>query len=85
MDFLDRVTLLSTLYLTVSGIIKPSLKSIGQFLHAQINKKSYPKRIWMYGPTLVIEKASLFISPWTYVEIFSSPSCNNLSIRFTAY
>ncbi len=34
-----RVALLFTRYLTAIGIIPESLKSIGQFLHAEINKK----------------------------------------------
>ena len=33
-----RVALLSKTYLIVSGIIIPSLKSIGQFSHALINE-----------------------------------------------
>ena len=40
MDFLVTIIeLLCTLYQTVLGIIIPSLKSIGQFVHAYINEK----------------------------------------------
>ena len=41
-----RVDLLFTRYLTAVGIIPESLKSIGQFLYAEINKKdgrTHPK------------------------------------------
>ncbi len=34
---------LSTLYLTVLGIIIPSLKSVGQFCHTYIKKTKKPK------------------------------------------
>ena len=47
------VAALSTLYLTVLGIIIPSLKSIGQFWHAYINKSKKPKIVmftyWLFG------------------------------------
>ena len=52
-----RVATLSTLSLTVSGIILPSLKVIGQFLQAKINekdltvsdgRKDVQKDIWTY-------------------------------------
>ena len=38
MDFNYRVVTFSTLYLTILGIIIPSLKSIGQVSHTYINK-----------------------------------------------
>ena len=42
-----RVAALSTLYLTVLGIIIPSLKSIGQFLLAYNNKSKKPKIVML--------------------------------------
>ena len=53
-----RVASLFTRYITAIGIIIESLKSIGQFQHAEINKKDLTVS---YGLTLKVHRKTSFL------------------------